>query len=147
MAAIYTLIVREEAIFVQERKITNATATGDKLDKSRDEDIELEQLAARDLYWEAVCGMSSSSKREIVDDGRGADDEEATVVYLTKAKFEEAEREAERGLTLMLEWGSAWDKRMSWEGWIAWARVLLMKARDRSWPQTSWGILNLGLVK
>ncbi|CAB4265417.1 unnamed protein product [Prunus armeniaca] len=113
--------------------------------------------------------MSSSSKREIVDDGRGADDEEATVVllrscvernpfigephlvlaqvYLTKAKFEEAEREAERGLTLMLEWGSAWDKRMSWEGWIAWARVLLMKARDRSWPQTSWGILNLGLVK
>ncbi|CAB4265418.1 unnamed protein product [Prunus armeniaca] len=41
MAAIYTLIVREEAIFVQERKITSATATGDKLDKSRDEDIEL----------------------------------------------------------------------------------------------------------
>ncbi|ONI32142.1 hypothetical protein PRUPE_1G350900 [Prunus persica] len=186
MAAIYTLMVREEAIFVEERKITSATATGDKLDKSRDEDIELvvppvfdkctrvldakEQLAARDLYWEAVCGMSSSSsKREIVDDGKGADDEEATVVllrscvernpfigephvvlaqvYLRKAKFEEAEREAERGLTLMLEWGSAWDKRMSWEGWIAWARVLLMKARDRSWPQTSWGILNLGLVK
>ncbi|CAL2232870.1 unnamed protein product [Prunus armeniaca] len=156
MAAIYTLIVREEAIFVQERKITSATATGDKLDKSRDEDIEL-------------VVPPTSAQGEIVDDGRGADDEEATVVllrscvernpfigephvvlaqvYLTKAKFEEAEREAERGLTLMLEWGSAWDKRMSWEGWIAWARVLLMKARDRSWPQTSWGILNLGLVK
>ncbi|CAB4265419.1 unnamed protein product [Prunus armeniaca] len=156
IAAIYTLIVREEAIFVQERKITSATATGDKLDKSRDEDIEL-------------VVPPTSAQGEIVDDGRGADDEEATAVllrscveknpfigephvvlaqvYLTKAKFEEAEREAERGLTLMLEWGSAWDKRMSWEGWIAWARVLLMKARDRSWPQTSWGILNLGLVK
>ncbi|CBI35365.3 unnamed protein product, partial [Vitis vinifera] len=26
-------------------------------------------------------------------------------------------------------------------------RVLLMKAKERSWPNTSWGILNLGLVK
>jgi len=68
-------------------------------------------------------------------------------VYLNKGMFEEAEREAERGLTLMLEWGSPWDKRMSWEGWIAWVRVLLTKAKEKSWPQTTWGILNLGLVR
>jgi hypothetical protein len=24
---------------------------------------------------------------------------------------------------------------------------LLMKAKEKSWPNTSWGILNLGLVK
>ncbi|KAL8102472.1 hypothetical protein AgCh_027099 [Apium graveolens] len=61
--------------------------------------------------------------------------------------YEEAEKEAEKGLTLLLEWGSPWDKRMSWEGWIAWTRVLLMKAKKKSWPQTSWCILNLGLVR
>lgn len=57
----------------------------------------------------------------------------------------EAEQEAERGLTLMLEWGSPWDKRMSWEGWIAWARVLSLKAKEKSWPQSAWGVLSLGL--
>ncbi|KAL8118724.1 hypothetical protein AgCh_016291 [Apium graveolens] len=64
-----------------------------------------------------------------------------------RCTYEEAEKEAEKGLTLLLEWGSPWDKRMSWEGWIAWARVLLMKAKKKSWPQTSWCILNLGLVR
>ena len=64
-------------------------------------------------------------------------------VYLNKGRFEEAER----GLNLMLEWGSPWDKRMTWEGWVSWARVLLMKAKEKSWPETSWGILNLGLTK
>ncbi|KAL8123715.1 hypothetical protein AgCh_011637 [Apium graveolens] len=63
-----------------------------------------------------------------------------------RCRYEEAEKEAEKGLTLLLEWGSPWDKRMSWEGWIAWARVLLMKAKKKSWPQTSWCILNLGLI-
>ncbi|KAL8110223.1 hypothetical protein AgCh_026075 [Apium graveolens] len=64
-----------------------------------------------------------------------------------RCRYEEAEKEAEKGLTFLLEWGSPWDKRMSWEGWIAWARVLLMKAKKKSWPQTSWCILNLGLVR
>ena len=71
----------------------------------------------------------------------------ASMIYLTNGRFEDAEREAEKGLKLMLEWGNPWDKRMTWEGWIAWNRVLLMKAKERSWPNTSWGILNLGLVK
>ncbi|KAL8116738.1 hypothetical protein AgCh_023043 [Apium graveolens] len=64
-----------------------------------------------------------------------------------RCRYEEAEKEAEKGLTLLLEWGSPWDKRMSWEGWIAWARVLLMKAKKKSWPQTSWCIFNLCLVR
>ncbi|KAB2624021.1 hypothetical protein D8674_015681 [Pyrus ussuriensis x Pyrus communis] len=185
MAAVYTLIVREEEMFIQEKKTissANATAGGGggenaATDKCRDEDIELvvppvfdkctrvldveEQLAARELYWEAVCDASQKQGRKGEEDRAeelllrcvkknpfiGEPHVVLGQVYLTEARFEEAEREAERGLTLMLEWGSAWDKRMTWEGWIAWARVLLMKAKERSWPQTSWGILNLGLVR
>ncbi|CAM8935370.1 unnamed protein product [Rhodiola kirilowii] len=54
---------------------------------------------------------------------------------------------AQEGLKLMLEWGSPWDKRMSWEGWVSWSRVLLMKAREKAWPNHARGILKLGLVR
>ncbi|XP_065868617.1 uncharacterized protein [Euphorbia lathyris] len=169
MGGIYTLIRREEEIYIEERIKRGG---GIEINKERDEDLELveapvfdncrkildagEQIAARELYWEGVCDMSE----------RGIDEAEELLVksieknpyvgephvvlgqiYLAKGRFEEAERAAERGVTLILEWGSPWDKRTSWEGWIAWGRVLLMKAKEKSWPQTSWGILNLGLVR
>ncbi|KAI3744100.1 hypothetical protein L1987_57175 [Smallanthus sonchifolius] len=67
--------------------------------------------------------------------------------YVSRERFEEGEREGEVGLGLLLEWGCPWDKRVSWEGWVAWCRVVLSKAKERSWPHTSWGIISLGLVK
>ncbi|CAK9167504.1 unnamed protein product [Ilex paraguariensis] len=168
MGAIYTLIVREEEIFMEHRK--SKGHEGEFLD--RDEEIELvippvfenctkvldagEQIGARDLYWEGVCDMSKRGLERAEDmllmsvKKNGFVGEPHVVlgqIYLSRGRFEDAEIEAEKGLTLLLEWGSPWDKRMSWEGWVAWARVLLMKAKDRSWPDSSWGILNLGLVR
>ncbi|GAV81488.1 hypothetical protein CFOL_v3_24943 [Cephalotus follicularis] len=168
MAALYTLIVREEEIIVEERK----RAGGVGVDKERDEDIELvvppvfhnctsilnakEQIEARDLYWEAVCDTSKRGLERAeelllrcVEKNPFVGEPHVVLgqVYLTKGRFEDGEREAAKGLTLLLEWGSPWDKRMSWGGWVSWARVLLMKAKENSWPQTSWGILNLGLVR
>ncbi|KAK7308349.1 hypothetical protein VNO77_41951 [Canavalia gladiata] len=165
MGALYTLIVREEEIFMEEKK----RARIEVADLERNEDIELvlppvfdnctkvldagDQIVARDLYWEAVCNGDSKGVEELL---LGSINKNPFVgepyvvlsqLYLTKGRFEEAEKQAERGLTLLLEWGSPWDKRTSWEGWIAWTRVLLTKAKDKSWPQSSWGILNLGLVK
>lgn len=174
MGAIYSLIAREEEIFIQERK-TSAGAVGVGVDKERDEDIELpvppvfenctrildakEQIEARDLYWEAVCGNSDGSKEKLekaeelllacIEKNPFVGEPHVVLghIYLAKGKFEEAERLAGKGLMLLLEWGSPWDKRMSWEGWVAWTRVLYMKAKEKSWPQTSWGVLNLGLVR
>lgn len=170
MGAIYSLIVREEEIFMEERKKgQDGTVVCD-----RDEDIELvippvfekctrvleawEQIEARELYWEGVCDMSKRGLglegaeevlRRSVEQNPFVGEPHVVLgqICLGQGRYEEAEREAERGLTLLLEWGSPWDKRMSWEGWIAWARVLLMKAKEKCWPQTSWGILNLGLVR
>ncbi|XP_028791344.1 LOW QUALITY PROTEIN: uncharacterized protein LOC114747219 [Neltuma alba] len=169
MAALYSLIAREEEIFLEEKKRKNGNTN---IDRGRDEHIELvvppvfenctrvldakDQIDARDLYCEAVCGnkVASHKTEELlkgcIEKNPYAGEPYVLLgqVYLSKGRFEEAERrEAERGLTLLLEWGSPWDKRNSWEGWIAWARVLLMKAKEKSWPNTSWGILNLGLVK
>ncbi|CAN6463341.1 unnamed protein product [Victoria cruziana] len=114
-----------------------------------------DQIEARDLYWEAVSGVGEANEKAAELLARCSEKNpfvgEPHVVlaqtYLSEGKYEEGEREAEVGLKLMLEWGSSWDKRMTWEGWIAWARVMVMKAKERSWPKASWGILNLGLVK
>lgn len=167
MGAIYTLIVRDEEIFLEEKKRNNRH----ERDRERDEHIELvvppvfenctrvldakDQIVARDMYWEAVSskGLGLESGEELLvgciekNPYVGEPYVVLSQVYLTQGRFEEAKRQAETGLILLLQWGSAWDKRTSWEGWIAWARVLLMKAQENSWPHTSWGILNLGLVR
>ncbi|ANM65113.1 hypothetical protein AtNW77_Chr3g0178551 [Arabidopsis thaliana] len=172
MGAIYSLIVREEEILMEERR--RAFGSGFEVRKERDEDIDLvvppvfsfctkvldakEQIEAREMYWEVVS--SDTSKEGYLERAEerllGCIEKNPFVgephvllsqVYLGKKRFKEAEREAEKGLLLLLQWGSPWDKRMSWEGWIAWVRVLLMKSQDQSWPDVSWGILNLGLVR
>ncbi|KAJ7954631.1 Tetratricopeptide-like helical domain containing protein [Quillaja saponaria] len=170
IAAVYTLIVREEQIFMEDQKTRVGAGGASKND--RDEDIELvvppifenctrvldagDQTLARDMYWEAVCDMSKRGLDRVEEllvkcieknPFAGEPHVVLTQVYLTKGRFDEAEKEAEKGLTLLLEWGSPWDKRISWEGWIAWVRVLLMKAKEKSWPRSSWGIIRLGLVR
>jgi hypothetical protein len=53
---------------------------------------------------------------------------------------------AQAGLDLLQDWGVAWDKRIAWSGWVAWARILLQSAERRRWPETLGGLNGLGLV-
>ncbi|KAK1438054.1 hypothetical protein QVD17_03857 [Tagetes erecta] len=172
MGAIYTLIVREEELYLLKQSQQEQQKQELVNHSNRDEDIELvippifenctkilsakDQIEARDLYWEGVCEVSKRGldkcaellNRSVVKNPFvGEPHVVLSQVYLSQGRFDEAEKEGEEGLRLLLEWGSPWDKRMSWEGWIAWCRVLIMKAKERSWPETSWGILNLGLVR
>lgn len=170
MGALYTVIVREEKLFHREEREKKKE---EEKKKRGFEEIELvippvfnhcravvfplDQVTARDLYWEAVCmppGEKTHEKAETLlakacelNPFIGEPRVLLAQIYNSQGRYDEAEKEAETGLRLILEWGTNWDKRMSWEGWIAWTRVILMKAREKSWPQTSWGILNLGLVK
>ncbi|KAI3498059.1 hypothetical protein L1887_33779 [Cichorium endivia] len=169
MAAIYTLLVREEVMYMEERK-RDGHGNGIVAD-DREEDIELvippvfdrctkildpsEQIVARDLYWEAV--YDEGSKKEKAEELLlkcieknpfiGEPHVLLSQFYLSRGRFEEGEKEAKKGLRLLLEWGCPWDKRISWEGWVSWGRVMLIKAKERSWPHTSWGMIGLGLVK
>ncbi|KAJ3689174.1 hypothetical protein LUZ61_018338 [Rhynchospora tenuis] len=167
MGVLYSLIAREEKIYIEERK-----QKGVEHEDNRDEEIVLvippvfdyctkvldakEQILARDLYWKAVCSngddqdnkverllIEASEKNPFVGEPRLV----LAQVYLNARRYEEAEKEAAMGLRLILEWGSCWDKRMTWEGWISWGRQMLGKAKERDWPTHAWGILNLGLVK
>ncbi len=65
---------------------------------------------------------------------------------LMDGQFQRAEDLARKGLELLCHWGTAWDKRIPWAGWVAWARVLLQNARSGSWPRTVRRHNNLGLV-
>ncbi|KVH95813.1 uncharacterized protein LOC112528052 [Cynara cardunculus var. scolymus] len=167
MGAIYTLIVREEQLYsIEQPQLQSPSAN------NRDDELELvtppilenctkilsakDQIEARDLYWEGVCEVSKRGLNGCEEQLKRSLEKNPFVgephvvlgqIYLSQGRFEEAEKEAEEGLKLLLEWGSPWDKRMSWEGWISWCRVLVMKAKEKSWPETSWGILNLGLVR
>ncbi|KAL4586352.1 hypothetical protein LXL04_010988 [Taraxacum kok-saghyz] len=170
MAAIYTLLVREEEIYMKERGIRDGHVNGTVTD-DRYEDIELvippildrctkildpnEQIIARDLYWEVVNyeGPKKEKGEEVLlkciekNPFVGEPHVLLSQFYLSRGRFEEGEREAKKGLILLLEWGCPWDKRISWEGWVSWSRVMLNKATERTWPRTSWGIISIGLVK
>ncbi|CAK9155575.1 unnamed protein product [Ilex paraguariensis] len=169
MGALYTMLVREEEIYMEESKRSG----DDGVLKDREyEGIELvippvfenctrvldaeDQIESRDLYWEVMCDSSEKGLQRAEEKLLRCVEKNPFIgephlvlgqLYLSKERFEDAEREVQEGLTLLLEWGNPWDKRMSWEGWIAWARVMWIKAKERSWPKTSWGIINLGLVK
>lgn len=68
-------------------------------------------------------------------------------ILLGEGQYELAETEADEGVRLLLDWATNWDKRMTWEGWLAWGRVLRENAHEKSWPRSAFGVLSLGLVK
>ena len=171
MGVLYSLIVREEEIYIAHRAHTSQE--GNNSAATRDEDIALvippvfdgctkvldaeDQKAARDLYWEAVCSDEEATDRSKVEEllrqsiTKNPFVGEPRLVLaqmcLNTEMYEEAQEQAEEGLKLLLEWGSSWDKRMPWEGWVSWGRAMLTKAKEKDWPHTSFGILSLGLVK
>ena len=49
-------------------------------------------------------------------------------------------------MPLLGDWGVAWDKRIAWSGWVAWARILRQSAETRRWPELLPGLNGLGLV-
>ncbi|OEL37385.1 hypothetical protein BAE44_0001596 [Dichanthelium oligosanthes] len=117
-----------------------------------------EQKAARDLYWEAICSRGMMKEKQVEGLLRESIAKNPFVgephlvlaqVLLNAGpgRYEEAGAAAARGVRLVLEWGSSWDKRMSWEGWVSWGRLMRDKAMRREWPSTAWGIINLGLVE
>ncbi|MDN4587363.1 hypothetical protein DBA29_02450 [Xenophilus aerolatus] len=66
-------------------------------------------------------------------------------LYLSGGRRDEARMAAESALQLLSQWGNAWDKRVQWEGWVAWTRILLQSATHDSWPERLDKLNNLAL--
>lgn len=68
-------------------------------------------------------------------------------LHLIEKDYENAKAHAGEGLALLQAWGNAWDKRISWEGWISWARLLYQQADKQEWPSDVGRLNTLGLVE
>ena len=66
-------------------------------------------------------------------------------LYLSQQQFDQALAVARSGLQLASAWGNAWDKRVSWEGWLAWGRVLADYAARKEWPDRLDRLNNVAL--
>ncbi|GJV58746.1 tetratricopeptide-like helical domain containing protein [Tanacetum coccineum] len=116
MGAIYTLIMREEQMYsIEQSQSANINSQ--------------EKKSSWDLYWEGVCNALKKGLDRCEEVLKRSVEKNPFVgkphvvlgqIYLSQGRFEEAQKESEEGLRLLLEWGSPWDKRMSWEGWVAW---------------------------
>jgi hypothetical protein len=114
---------------------------------------------ARDLYWEVI----SEDPRDRTKIDANIQRLKAALalnpylaepntllaqMYLVQGNFDDALAAADRALELFTQWGCPWDKRVSFEAWIAWTRVLLQHAEDKTiWHANSWGVINLGFVR
>ena len=67
-------------------------------------------------------------------------------LYLSAGRHADAERMAASALNAFCAWGTAWDKRVQWDAWIAWTRILLQGARDAAlWPERLDKLNNVAL--
>ena len=49
-------------------------------------------------------------------------------LYLIAGRHDDARAAAEGALQCYGSWGNAWDKRVQWDAWVAWTRILLQGA-------------------
>ena len=66
-------------------------------------------------------------------------------LYLAAGRRDEARAAAESALQIFSQWGNAWDKRVQWEAWVAWTRILLQSACEGTWPERLDKLNNLAL--
>lgn len=115
------------------------------------------ERAARDIYWQVVCeaaqdGDAERAEQQLLDAAtRNPFIAEPHVLlaqtYLNQHRWDDALEQARAALELLAQWGTSWDKRLSWEAWVAWSRVLLKAADERAWPEKAYGIISLGEVR
>lgn len=114
------------------------------------------EAKARDLYWSVMTGDVTESDeviatlKEAIEFNPWAFEPHVILAqkYLHKNDFDAGKEAAARGLELQLQWGTAWDKRLSFSAWVAWTRVMHQRGEGRlEWPSNSWNVNNFGMVK
>jgi len=116
-----------------------------------------DEKKARDLYWTVTTKLTEAK------DGKEAQEllieaiklnpfiAEPHIllgqIYMREGRIEDGIAEARQALKLLYAMGTNWDKRVSWEAWINWCRVMIRLGLKKEWPTTSMGIINVGLVE
>ena len=115
-----------------------------------------DEAKARDLYWRVISGEVRDNDEVVatlessIQHNPWAFEPHVVLAqkYLHNNEFEAGKKAAARALELQFQWGTAWDKRLSFSAWVAWTRVMHQRAEDKlDWPANSWDVNNFGLVR
>ena len=66
-------------------------------------------------------------------------------LYLSAGRDADAKAAADSALQIFSEWGNAWDKRVQWDAWVAWTRILQQHAQNGNWPERLDKLNNVAL--
>jgi hypothetical protein len=115
------------------------------------------EVTARDLYWRVTCDIEMQADtaraeralREAIAANPFVAEPHVLLAQLlvTRGDWDTAEHEASAALDVLVQWGTPWDKRLSWDAWVAWSRVLRKGARERDWPSDGFRMMSLGEVR
>lgn len=120
------------------------------------------EIKARDIYWNIIMNYDNNHNKKDNNNEQIINDlllcieynpyifEPFVILaqhYLHISEYTKAEKVTAAALTLQQQWGTSWDKRLPFNAWVAWTRVLHQRAvAKQSWPINSWDINNFGLV-
>lgn len=114
-----------------------------------------DEAAATSLYWSVI-----QQDQPLVDAGAaiavleqaarlnpwvGEPQMVLAQLYLIAGRHAEAKVAAESALQCFASWGTAWDKRVQWDAWVAWARILRQGAISGEWPDRLDKLNNVAL--
>ncbi len=114
------------------------------------------EAAATSLYWSVIqqdqplvdldvaTGVLESAVRH--NPWVGEPQMVLAQLYLSAGRKDDAQAAAESALHLLSAWGNAWDKRVQWDAWVAWTRILLQGATvEGTWPERLDKLNNVAL--
>jgi len=112
---------------------------------------------ARDLYWTVTTQLTEEKNgaeakkllNEVISLNPFIGEPHILLaqIHMREGHLEEGIKEARHALKLLYDMGTNWDKRVTWEAWINWCRVMIRLGLKKEWPKTSMGIINVGLVE
>ncbi len=66
-------------------------------------------------------------------------------LYLSAGRNADAAKAAASALQQFSAWGNSWDKRVQWDAWVAWTRILHQSATEGTWPERLDKLNNVAL--
>ena len=115
-----------------------------------------DEAAATSLYWSVIqqdqplvdldvaTGVLESAVRH--NPWVGEPQMVLAQLYLSAGRKADAQASAASALQLFAAWGNSWDKRVQWDAWVAWTRILLQGATvDGTWPERLDKLNNVAL--
>jgi len=115
-----------------------------------------DEAAATSLYWSVIqqdqplvdldvaTGVLESAVRH--NPWVGEPQMVLAQLYLSAGRKADAQAAAASALQLFSAWGNSWDKRVQWDAWVAWTRILLQGATvEGTWPERLDKLNNVAL--